>query len=253
MVQYVVCKWLQMSVWVVYKRQTHIERKKRREVLVVLTWSLAGRCCWAPSCPVIAPTPVWWVHLQYQEPGRGWGCAPLSGCSCSGCWPTDGTSCGGCVEGAAEAVVWTDCGLQALKKRKEEKKQQLHFFFFFCWDDSKRFNWSHAFSSRQKCSKFGVWFSINDQQLDSEENFSCTDTWKLNHHYLTSHHIFHIFFTPPPSLHSCHPFLLLYSVFFVTSKWMCVCVCVSNIRALSTACILISCSQTWGNMSARIQ
>lgn len=30
-------------------------------------------------------------------------------------------------------------------------------------------------------------------------------------------------------------------------------VCVSNIRALSTACALISCSQTWGNMSARIQ
>ena len=30
-------------------------------------------------------------------------------------------------------------------------------------------------------------------------------------------------------------------------------VCVSGIRALGTACALISCSQTWGNMSARIQ
>lgn len=32
-----------------------------------------------------------------------------------------------------------------------------------------------------------------------------------------------------------------------------VCMCVSGIRALGTACALISRSQTWGNMSARIQ
>lgn len=138
-------------------------RKKRTGNLAVLTWSLAGRCCWAPSCPVTAQTPVWWVHLQFQEPGRGWGCAPLSGCSCSGCWLTDGIGCGGCVEGAAEAVAWTDCGLRALKEKKGEQKQQLHFrflsFSFFCWDDSKRMNpTSHAFSNR--IEMFKIWYLI---------------------------------------------------------------------------------------------
>lgn len=88
-----------------------------------LTWSPAGRCCSAPSCPGAALTPEWWARLQCPERGRGWGCGPLSGCFCLGCWPTGGTACGGCAVAAAGDATWSDCGdLQALWTKQAKSR-----------------------------------------------------------------------------------------------------------------------------------
>lgn len=107
-----------------------------------LTWSPVGRYCWGPSCLVAGPTRGWLAHRLCPEQGREWGCVPLSGCFCSGCWQTGGIQCGGCVEGAVEAVAWTDCGgWQPLEEDKN--REQLKNRTFCCegnWVSSESFH-----------------------------------------------------------------------------------------------------------------
>lgn len=76
------------------------------------------------------------------------------------------------------------------------------------------------------------------------------EIWSSHFHVLL--HVFGHFFSISFSARSSAPVAPSLSFPFSVSQVREI-VCVSNIRALSTACALISCSQTWENMSARIQ
>lgn len=77
-------------------------------------------------------------------------------------------------------------------------------------------------------------------------NIDCTDIWLF---YITEH----IFAFKPPYSLTILPLLLVSHFFPLTDMCACACVCISSIKALCTACALISRSQTWGKMSAKIQ